>query len=334
MRLLFFGGTLFLGRHLVEAALARGHDVTTFTRGITASGLFPGAEEIHGDRGGDLSALRGRDWDAVVDTCGYVPRVVRSSAQTLAGSAGHYTFVSSINAYADLDRRVSEESRLAVLEDPSSEDVQSHYGPLKVLCEQAVAEAFGDDRTLVVRPGLIVGPHDPTGRFSYWAARIAAGGEVLAPGDPERQVQLIDARDLAAWMLDMVERRASGAFTATSPQLPMREVLEACGDARLTWVDDEFLLERGVSEWDELPLWLVDPSVRGMLDADVSRAVGAGLTFRPLAETARDTLHWLQSSAGRPRPALPGVQLPQSGMDPALERELLAEWHRRSGPDA
>ncbi|MEA2391387.1 MAG: hypothetical protein QOK31_1496 [Solirubrobacteraceae bacterium] len=334
MRLLFFGGTLFLGRHLAEAALGRGHQVTTFTRGLTATGLFPDAEEMHGDRAADLSALEGREWDGVVDTSGYLPRVVGASARALAGAAGHYTFVSSINAYADLDRRVREDSRLARLDEGSSENVQEHYGPLKVLCEQAVAGAFGSDRTLVVRPGLIVGPHDPTGRFSYWVERIAAGGEVLAPGDPERLVQLIDARDLAAWILDMVEQGSAGAFNATSPRLPMRAVLEACGDARLTWVEDDFLLGRGVSEWDELPLWLVDPSVRGMLDADVSRAVGAGLSFRPVAETARDTLDWLRANAGKPRPALPGVQLPQAGMDPARERELLAEWHRRSGPDA
>jgi 2'-hydroxyisoflavone reductase len=312
MRLLLIGGTKFLGRHLAEAALARGHALTTFTRGVTNPGLFPEAEEIHGDREVDLSALRGREWDAVIDTSGYLPRVVASSADALAGSVGLYVFVSTISVYGDLSGPVSEDSPLARLDDPGSEDVEAHYGALKVLCEQAVRERHA---TLAIRPGLIVGPHDPTGRFSYWPARIAAGGEVLAPGNPERPVQLIDVRDLAAWMLDMTERGETGAFNATSTKLPMRAMLEACGNARLTWVPDEFLLERGVEEWTELPLWLIDPGYRGMLDADVSRALGAGLSLRPLAETARDTL------AAAP---------PVKGMTRERERELLAEWDSAS----
>jgi 2'-hydroxyisoflavone reductase len=314
MRLLFLGGTKFLGRHLVEGALRRGHDVTTFTRGQTNPGLFPEAEEIHGDRTRDLAPLRGREWDAVIDTSAYVPRVARAAAEMLAGAVEHYTFVSTISVYGDLSGHVSEDSPLAELDDPASEDVEADYGGLKVLCEQAVTEAFGAERTLLVRPGLIVGPHDPSGRFTYWPERIAEGGEVLAPGDPERLVQVIDARDLAAWMLDMAERRASGAFNATSPRLPMRAVLEACGPAEITWVDERFLLERGVQEWTELPLWIADPDFRGMLDADVSRALAAGLTSRPLEETARDTV----------RAAVAG------GMTRARERTLLAEWHSAS----
>ncbi len=334
MRILVLGGTLFLGRHLAADALARGHALTVFTRGRTDPGAFPDAEHLVGDRDGALDALRGRRFDAVIDTSGYVPRVVRDSVRLLAGAAGLYAFVSSVSVYGDFSAPVSEETPVGVLDDPASEDVDAHDGTLKALCEEEVRAAFGD-RALVVRPGLIVGPDDPTDRFTYWVERAARGGDMLAPGDPGRTVQYIDVRDLARWMLDMVERAPGGTFNAAGPEPPvtMGQLVEACvraagAGARPVWVSDEFLLERRVQEWQELPLWLVDPAWRGMLEADVGRALRAGLRFRPLEETVADTLAWARGRRG-PRPAKAGDQIPPAGMAPEREAELLAAWRAR-----
>ncbi len=331
MRILVLGGTVFLGRHTVELALGRGHEVTIFNRGQSNPGLFPGIDAIHGDRETDLDRLAGRSWDAVIDTSGYLPRVVGASARTLAGSAPHYTFISSISAYARLaEPGLDEEAPLEELSEPGSEDVGKHYGALKALCEREVQAAYPAG-ALVIRPGLIVGPHDPTDRFTYWAARVAEGGDVLAPGDPDRQVQVIDARDLAAWNLDLVERGVTGVFNATGPdeRLTMGAMLEGCretagSDASFTWVGEEFLLERKVAPWSALPLWLPWSSEesRGMLAVDVSRARGAGLQFRPLEETARDTLAW-HRTRGESHEW-------RAGMARERERELLAEWHELS----
>lgn len=328
MRILIFGGTNFLGRH-TAAALERGHEVTLFHRGQTNPGLFPDAEEILGDREHDLALLAGREWDAVIDVPGYVPRIVRASAQALAGHVKHYAFISTISVYDSIPEPGMDESApVGQLPEPS-EDVQKYYGQLKALCEDEVRAAF-PDAALVIRPGLIVGPFDPTDRFSYWPIRIARGGEVLAPGDPDRQVQVIDARDLANWTVDCVERGTTGTFNATGPatRLTMREMLEACregtaSDATFTWVDESFLEAEGVGPWMEVPLWLPasDTDTRGMLAVSIDRAVNAGLTFRPLAETARDTLAWHRS-----RPA--GTQL-KAGLQPEREHELLEKWRAR-----
>jgi 2'-hydroxyisoflavone reductase len=309
MRLLVLGGTAFLGRAVVEAALERGHEVTLFNRGRTNAELFPEAEKLRGDRDGDLSALAGRSWDAVVDPSGFIPRVVRGSAELLGDAVEHYTFVSSISVYAS-------RGRLIELDDPTTEDVQQHYGGLKALCERVVDEIY-PARSANVRAGLIVGPHDPTGRFTYWPHRIARGGEVLAPGPAERPVQLVDVRDLAAWMLDLGERRIAGTFDATGPTT-MGAVVDAClrvaaSDATITWVDYAFLLRQGVGEWLELPLWLASPEHRHLLKADASRALAAGLRLRPLEKTVRAAL-----ASARP---VNGV-----GLAPERERELLAAW--------
>jgi 2'-hydroxyisoflavone reductase len=336
VRLLVLGGTVFLGRAVVEAALAAGHEVSTFTRGRTKPGLFEAVEELHGDRDGDLAALEAGQWGAVIDTSGYVPRIVRASADLLEPRVPHYQFVSSISVYADFRTSPHEESSLARLDDPTSEDVQQHYGALKALCEQTVEDVYGPERTVAVRPGLIVGPHDPTDRFTYWVRRLARGGEVLAPGRPDRTVQLIDVRDLAEWMVRLSETAATGTFNATGviPPVTMGELLETCrsvsgADARLTWVDDAFLLERGVGQWQELPLWLAEPEYEGMLAADISRAVAAGLTFRPMEETVRATLEWATAPDLEPPSRKQGVQLPPAGLDPQREAELLAGWHDR-----
>jgi 2'-hydroxyisoflavone reductase len=248
---------------------------------------------------------------------------VRASAELLAGAVAHYTFVSSISVYPEpLASGVDEGAPVARLADPSVEEItEGAYGGLKVLCEEVVAEVF-PGRHASLRAGLIVGPYDPTGRFTYWPFRLARGGDVLAPGDPERWIQFVDARDLAAWILLLAERRVSGTFNATGPEprLTMGGLLEACAEAsesgaRLVWVDGSFLAGRGVEEWMELPLWVV-PENEGILQVDVSRAVAAGLSFRPLRETIRATLELAAPTA-------------EAGLQPEREAELLAEWQAR-----
>jgi 2'-hydroxyisoflavone reductase len=318
LKLLVFGGTGFLGRHLVEAALASGHEVTLFNRGLTNPELFPEVERIVGDRDGDLGELGERGWDAVLDVPARVPRHVRRSTEALRG-VGHYTFVSSISVYRDFSvRGIDEAAPLREYEPSMGDEEMETYGPRKAECERIVAEAF-PGRSLIVRPGLIVGPHDPTDRFTYWPVRMARGGEILAPGPPEHRVQFVDARDLAPFIVRLVEDGRTGVFNATNEGVPMGELLAG---ARVTWVTDAFLLEQGVGEWMELPLWLADPDWIGMHHADVSRAVAAGLAFRPLAETVRDTAAWAATRAN-------GCE-PEAGLAPGRERELLEAWRARS----
>jgi 2'-hydroxyisoflavone reductase len=314
LRLLVLGGTKFLGRATVEAALARGHEVTLFNRGRSGPGLYPEVEELLGDRKADLTALDGRAWDAVVDTSGYVPADVRASAEALRES-GRYVFVSSVSVYADMSSGPTEESPVAELGHLPVDELAadySNYGALKALCEDEVRRVFGE-RALIVRPGLIVGPHDPTGRFTYWARRLERGGEVLAPGPPERPAQFVDVRDLGEWIVTAAEQGLPGTFNATNEGVPWAELLAG---ADVTWVTDEFLLAQGVGEWMELPLWLGSPEWRGMHETDVSRAVAAGLRFRPLGET-------LEGAAEAP--AVEGV-----GLTPEREAELIAAWRAQS----
>jgi 2'-hydroxyisoflavone reductase len=327
MKLLVLGGTLFLGRHIVDSALARGHEVTLFNRGQTNPELFPEAERLRGDRESDLSALEGRRWDAAIDVHGRMPRVVRPVAELLAGAVDHFTFVSSISAYGDASSvGLDESTPTAEFPEGTDEGDLANYGPCKAECERIVEAAFRG-RAFVPRPGLILGPHDPTDRFTYWPRRVAAGGEVLAPGDPGRQVQIVDGRDLADWIVRMAEAAATGAYNATGPEYPltMGRMLEACraasgSDAELVWVGDEFLVSEGVGEWMELPLWLVDPEAAGLLSVDVSRALDSGLSFRPLAETVRDTLAWRGDGA-----------LSESvGLAREREAELLERWRVRA----
>jgi len=299
MKLLVLGGTIFLGRHVVAAALERGHAVTLLNRGRHGTTLFPQAERLVGDRDGDLSALQGRSFDATIDCSGYTPEQVARSAAALGDGAGHTVFVSSISAYAGFapDKVYDESAPLA----PGHEG----YGALKARAEEALLAAR-PGRAAIVRPGLIVGPHDPTGRFAYWPRRVARGGEVLAPGRPERPVQFIDARDLAAWCVALAEARTAGAFNAVGPRLPMRELLEVCrdvagSDARFAWLPDEMLLGLDVAPWTGLPLWLPesDPAFGGMLLADLARARAAGLRTRAARDTVADTLAWTPDADDR-----------------------------------
>lgn len=281
MRLLVLGGTRFVGRHFAEAALARGHDLTLFHRGRTNPGLFSDAEEVLGDR--DRTLPQGR-WDTVVDFCGYVPRQVRQAAAEI--DADRYVFISSISVYADFRvRGLTEESPVKQPARETEEVTPETYGWLKALCERELA----DRSALIVRPGILVGPHDYTGRFTYWPWRVAQGGEVLAQGRPQRPVQLLDARDLAAWLVQMVEKGRTGTYNATGPDrvLTMGELLEACrevtgSDATFTWVDRDL----------DLPLWTPEEK-SGFDSVDSSRARAEGLAFRPLADTIRDTLAWV-----------------------------------------
>jgi 2'-hydroxyisoflavone reductase len=329
LKLLVLGGTLFVGRHVVEAALDRGHEVTLFNRGRTNAGLFPEAEHVRGDRDGDLSRLAERRWDAAVDPSGYIPRVVRASVELLAEAADHYTFVSSVSAYRDFaEVAIREDYPLAELAEVT-EDVNAHYGALKAACEAVVREAFGD-RALIVRPGVVVGPYDWTNRFGYWVRRVAAGGDVLVPGPSDAPVQVMNGRDLAEWILDLAEGRQGGTFNAVTRPFALIDLLAEIRDvtgsnAHFVEVDEAFLLEQGVEPWDELPLWLAagaHPDFIGMMAVDVAGAERAGLRHQPLAETIREVLAWEEEPAMKDYgPAALGLPL-----TPERERGLLNAW--------
>jgi len=340
VRVLVLGGTIFLGRHVVEAALARGHEVTTFNRGRHVDELSAAVERLHGDRDGDLAALAGREWDAVVDTSGYFPRVVRASAEALASSVGHYTFVSSASVYADHSRvGNAEDSPVNDVPEGAAEELATPelYGAFKALSEQA-AEAVLPGRVLNVRAGLVVGPYDPTNRFTYWVTRLARSGEALAPEPRSQPVQLVDARDLAGWILHSAGAGLAGVFNATGPGWPLTlgEALERVRDAvggraELVWVDERFLVDAGVEPFTDLPLWLapgVDPDWAGFLGLDVSRALAAGLGFRPLEETARDTLSWAERERAPAKDV--GVPMAPAGLTPEREQGLLDAWRGRA----
>jgi 2'-hydroxyisoflavone reductase len=324
MKLLVLGGTIFLGRHVVARALELGHEVTIFHRGRHGADLFPEVERVIGDRDGGLDPLAGRSFDAAIDTSGYVPRIVRASAELLADSVVHYTFVSSLSVYADDSAPGQDESGpLALLDDETVEEVTGEtYGGLKALCE-AAAEAAMPGRTLSVRPGLIVGPHDPTDRFTYWPVRVARGGDVLAPAPADGTVEFTDVRDLAAFLVHAAETRATGVMNASGPapgKTSFGALLDACrevsgSDARLVWSDEETLAAEGVGLWTDMPLY-VGTGMPGFATRDTSRAVAAGLAFRPMAETVRDTLEWAR---GRP-----GDHEWKAGLTPEREAETLA----------
>lgn len=335
MNVLILGGTIFLGRHLVDAALALGHQVTLFNRGQHNPNLYPEAQypqitQLRGDRDGGLDALKGRTWDAVVDTCGYVPRLVGDSAGQLADAVDHYTFISTLSAYDNFKvAGIREEAAVCTLEDETVEDVttgaRGTYGPLKALCEQA-AETAMPGRVLNVRAGLLVGPYDPTDRFTYWSVRIARGGDVLAPPTPDAQVQFVDARDLARWVIHMAEQKHAGLYNVTGPatRLTFEPFLESCkaaigSNATFNWASASFLAEHAVRPWMNLPLWVPD-EMRGLLQVDSAKALGVGLTFRALTETITDTLAWAGTR--------PDAHAWQAGLKPEREAALLTLWRQ------
>jgi 2'-hydroxyisoflavone reductase len=328
MRILMIGGTRFVGRHIVDAALAAGHDVTVFHRGQTGPELFPDIERRTGDRNGDLAGLAEGSWDATVDTCAYVPRHVHSLADALGERAGRYLFISSVSAYATPEGPgYDEDAPLAELDDPTIEAITGEtYGGLKVLCERAAVERFGPG-TVIVRPTYVVGPDDYTWRFPWWVARLARGGEVLAPGPADAPAQVIDARDMATWTIGLLEGGYSGAYHAVSPappftfsdQLEKIRATVAPEGTSLTWVDADFLLREGLDD-GTLPLWSGADESALIMAADPRAATATGLRPRPLDETVRDTLDWLR---GQEQPEQPGL-------DPDRETDLLKRWHTRA----
>ena len=321
MKTLILGGTQFLGRQITQACLDDGHEVTLFNRGQTNPGLFAGhAELITGDRDGGLDVLKGRAFDACIDPSGYVPRLVRDSVELMKDVVDHYTFISTISVYPEFVAGQDESATLATLEDENVEEVDDQtYGGLKVLCEQ-VAEELMPGRVLHSRSGLIVGPYDPTDRFSYWPLRVARGGDYIAPVGPEMPVQVIDARDQADWILNCIKNGTTGVFNVTGSETNLGAVLDAAtaatgNDARPVWMTEAFLLENEVTPWMDLPMWLPEEA-KGMMQVSVARAEDAGLTTRPLEDTIADLLDWHH---GDPDKMALGLKADK-------ESELLAKW--------
>lgn len=333
LNVLVLGGTGYLGPAVVEAARARGHTPTLFNRGKTNPGLFTDIEQLHGDRDGKLDALRGRTWDAVVDDTGYVPRVVRQSAELLSPSVKRYLFISTISVYSDEKTLGQDESAPRArmpAEDANSEEVRKHYSPLKAACEDVITEVYRE-RATVVRPGYIIGPRDPYDRFTYWAVGCDRGGPLLAPGDGSDPTQFIDVRDLGAFIVGCLERDAPGAYNATGPatRLTMKQLLDGCLAAagtpsRLVWIPEAFLRAHGVDpdaeDREDLPLW--NPH-SALAEVSIARAVAQGAVFRPVVETARDTLAWWKAQPEARRQKMRG------GLAPEQEQEILQAFTAR-----
>lgn len=329
MRILILGGTGFLGPAIVEQAIERGHVVTLFNRGRTRPEMFAHLEQLRGDRDGDLEALKRREWDVVIDTSGYVPRIVRDSATLLADNVRQYIFISSVSVYAShAEPGADEDAPVDTIEDPTIEQVTgATFGPLKALCEQA-AEAAMPGRVTNIRPGLIVGKRDGTDRFTYWPVRIDRGGDVLCPGDGADPVQIIDVMDLGKWIVHVAENNITGVFNALGPAggMPMRTMLEACQDvsdnaSNLVWVDTAFLTEHGVSAWSDMPAWVpASGGYAGFGSRSCARAVAAGLTFRPIRETCADTLSWFRTLPEERQRNL------RAGINAEREAEVLKLW--------
>jgi len=337
LRILILGGTGFIGPNEVRYALSRGHKVTTFNRGKTHPNELPfEVEQLIGDRNGQLDTLKGRKWDVVIDNPTTLPAWVRDSAQILKGNVERYVFISTISVYADTSKGVDENAPLAKYEgaDPYKETLEAMkasgyktYGPLKTLSEKE-AEKWFPGKTLIIRPGLIVGPSDETDRFTYWPVRIDRGGEVLAPSKPSDPVQFIDARDLAEWTIRMAENRETGIYNATGPAKPLEigQMLDEIKDAlhssaTFTWLPAEFLQQQKVEAWSDMPVWAGDEL--GLARTKIDRALAKGLTFRPLAETTRDTLAWFKSLPQDRKSKL------RAGLTPEREAEVLAAWKKK-----
>ncbi|GAA3189621.1 NAD-dependent epimerase/dehydratase family protein [Dactylosporangium siamense] len=328
MRILIVGGTRFVGRHITEAALAAGHEVTLLHRGQTGPDLFPAAVHLRADRNSLPDGLLAGDWDATVDVSGYLPRQVDGLADALDGRGGRYVYISSVSVYdVPAGPGFAENSPLLELDDPTVDEVTDEtYGPLKAACERVAAERFGTS-TLIVRPTYVVGPHDHLSRFTFWVERVARGGEILAPGPRDAAIQVIDARDLADWTIRLLGRPGGGVFHAVSPAPPFsfEELLEAMvaevgpPGTKLTWVDPDFLGERGLTA-EALPLWSAFDVEKDLNAANPAAAFAAGLSPRPLRETVRETY---ESAVRDPLPP------PAARLTAEQETRVLAEWHQR-----
>jgi len=323
MRILIIGGTRFLGRHIVNSARVRGHEVTLFNRGETNPNLYQSVKKIRGDRATDMDQVSGQ-WDAVIDTCGYLPRIVKKSAEALKDKVSHYVFISSISVYESFSKvGIHEGDPVGTLNNEAVEEITGEtYGPLKALCEKEVQNVYGI-HSLIIRPGLIVGPHDPTDRFTYWPMRVKRGGEILAPQSAGVPVQIIDARDLADFIINLLHHDVCGTFNATGPETPltMGALLDTCklvtgSDAKFTWAPLDFLTDNHVAPWSELPAWVPDTEEdAGFSRVDISKARKAGLTFSSLAATIHDTIAWASER--------PAEYEWKAGLKPEREQELL-----------
>lgn len=326
MKILLLGGFRFVGWHLIQAGLQAGHEITVFNRGSYQSADFPGVEVLLGDRDGQLGNLQDREWDAVIDTSGYVPRIVKASVELLINRVKHYTFISSISVYQGSSNSdpIDEHAPVLELEDEKSEDVSLYYGALKARCEQELLTLM-PDHSLIIRPGLIVGPRDYTDRFTYWPHRISQGGEVLLPTPREQRLQFIDVRDLAEWMIRMIEKQATGTYNVTGKDCTFEELVEQCqhisqSNLHQTWIDEDFLIQHEVGEWIELPLWIKKGGPTWMFAASKEKAIQAGLSFRPLQDTINETLHWVRSR--------PDDIHWRAGMETEREQDLLEKWRK------
>src|SRR5262245_54614592 len=338
LRILILGGTGFTGPFQIDYALKRGHKITTFNRGKTHPGETPKeVEQLIGDRNGKLDALKNRKWDVVIDNPTSLPVWVRDAAQILKGNVDRYVFISTISVYGEIKTSVDETAPTEKYEgaDPYKETIEAMkasgfktYGPLKALSEKE-AEKWFPGKTLVIRPGLIVGPRDETDRFTYWPVRIDRGSEVLAPGDSNDPVQFIDGRDLAEWTIRMVESRETGIYNATGPAQPLGvgQMLNGIKDAEksnatFTWVKEDFLTAQKVEAWSDMPVWTGKES--GLARTKIDKALAKGLTFRPLDVTARDTLAWFKSLPQERQAKL------RAGLTAEREAEVLAAWKKRT----
>jgi 2'-hydroxyisoflavone reductase len=331
MRILFIGGTAFVGRHTAQAAIEAGHDVTLFHRGRTGSALFPDATHLTGDRNGDMSALADGSWDATIDVCAYFPRQVRSLATALGGRGGRYVFISSVSAYSlSVPWGYDESAELAEIIEPDADVVtEQNYGGLKVACERLAADLHGPSTT-IIRPGYVVGPNDRSYRFTWWVDRLARGGEVLAPGKPDDPMQVIDARDMGSWIVSLLDRSETGTFHAVNPAPPFGwgDMLSAIAaevappGTRLTWVPSDFLLTEGL-DGSAIPLWAEGETEGVNLSAaSPAAAFATGLTPRPLRHTVAD----IRAEEREPFSGPSGV-----GIAADREAEVLANWAAKSG---
>lgn len=329
MRILIIGGTRFLGRHIVDIALERGHELTLFNRGKNSQVVPAGIEQIQGDRNqaADLQQLAGRTWDAVIDPSAYFPRQVRSLLDVIGPNIAHYSLISTISVYAEpLPKLIDESAPLATTDDPEANEIGANYGALKALCEEA-AEAALPGKVHAIRAGLIVGPYDPTHRFTYWPERLQRGGKVIAPGSPDQPVQVIDVRDLAEWTVDAAERGVVGRYNATGPAEPLTlgDVIAECQRqgqqlSEVHWLPEQWLLEHEVQPWLGLPLWLPGEESQRLMHTNCAAAIGLGLRFRPLSETVQATIAWFKAN--------PEVLQGSPALTAEREAELLQAWQQ------
>ena len=332
LQVLILGGTGFIGPHMVREFLRRGHRVDLFNRGRTNNELFPDLTTLIGDRDGDLDALNGKRWDVVVDNSGYVPRHVADSARLLADAASHYVYVSTISAYASLAEPLDEDAPLATIDDETVEEVtNTTYGPLKALCEKRAAAEFGSDRLTILRPTYICGPGDRTDRYSYWPVRTMRGGDMVWPGTPDDEIQIIDVRDLANFTVDAAERTLLGTFNTVTPvgsftmgELKDDSLAVTQADMSPIWLPYDFIQSQETGDGNAFPIWIPPTSSEaGAARVSGARAVAAGLHNRPTRETARDTIAWWKT--------LPAerTSTTRAGLAPDIEARLLDAWRRR-----